>query len=323
MPTDLPSGRIQPRFAGIATFMRAPQLSQVRPEHLPVDWAVYGIPFDGGTTYHPGARFGPRAIREASQYIKPINFEAELDLARELSIADAGDAIVAPYSCEGTLEAAVEFAGKVGDPSRTRLLALGGDHSVALANIRVAWERAGRPISGLPVLHLDAHLDTADSIWDERYGHASFLRRGIEDGCIDPERTLSIGFRGPLNTMDDLEYATGKGIEVVPMSRWVEDRASVDRAIHEWRASINQDGVYITFDIDAIDPAFAPGTGTPCCGGFSTAEALALLRRFEGMRLAGADVVEVCPARDVSGITALAAAHVAFEILSIDAGAGG
>ncbi|MDA1008252.1 MAG: agmatinase [Planctomycetota bacterium] len=323
MPTDLPSGRVQPRFAGIATFMRVPLLALVRPEHQPVDWVIYGVPFDGGTTYHPGARFGPRAIRDASQYIKPINFEAELDLAREFSMADGGDAPVAPFSCEGTLESVVEFAEDLGDPSRTKLLALGGDHSIALANIRVAWERAGRPASGLPLLHFDAHLDTAEAIWDERYGHASFLRRGIEDGCIDPERTLSIGFRGPLNTMEDLEYATGKGIEVVPMSRWIDDRKGVDRSIAQWRASINQDPVYVTFDIDCIDPAFAPGTGTPCCGGFSTAEVLSILRRFETMRLAGADVVEVCPSRDVAEITALAASHVAFEILSLDAGSRG
>ncbi len=321
MPTDLPSGRIQPRFAGIATFMRMPRLCDVGPANSPCDWVVYGIPFDGGTTFHPGARFGPRGIREGSQYIKPVNFEAEVDLATALSMADGGDSPVEPYSCSGTLECATEFAKSLGDPARTRLLALGGDHSVALANIRVAWERAGSPKAGLPVLHFDAHLDTADAVWGEQYGHASVLRRGIEDGCIDPERTLSIGFRGPLNTLDDLEYARSKGIEVVSMMRWVEERAAADRAIAQWRSSINVDPCYLTFDIDCVDPAFAPGTGTPCCGGFTSAEVLSILRRFDGLPLAGADVVEVCPARDCAGITALLAAQVAAEILAIDASA--
>lgn len=318
MPTDLPSGRTQPRFAGISSFMRLPRLADAVGS---LDWIVYGAPFDGGTTYHPGARFGPRGVRDASQYVKPVMYEAEVDLAAQLSIADAGDAPVQPYSCEGTIESATEFAKTLGEASVTRLLAIGGDHAVALANIRVAWERAGKPASGLPLLHFDAHLDTADAVWGESYGHASVLRRAIEDGCVDPERTLSIGFRGTLNTLDDLEYATGKGIEVVSMMRWVTERAAADRAIAQWRASINVDPAYLTFDIDCVDPAFAPGTGTPACGGFSSVEVLSILRRFDGLPLAGADIVEVCPARDTAGITALLAAQIAAEILAIDASA--
>lgn len=321
MPTDLPSGRVQPRFAGLATFMRLPQLSMVRAEHQPVEWCVYGIPFDGGVTYHPGARFGPRAIRDASQYVKPCSPELGIDLAQRFSMADAGDSPVTPYSCAENVGMVQDFATGLGDPDLTRLLALGGDHSVALANMRVAWQRAGRPASGLPLIHLDAHLDTVDVVWGERYGHASVLIRAIEEGIIDPQRTISIGARGPLNSLADLDYGREAGITVVGSSRWHDDRTSVDAAIAEFRTKLGDDECYLTLDVDVCDPSVAPGTGTPVCGGLSSADLFSILRTFAGTRLAGADVVEVCPARDVQEITALLAAHAAFQILCIDAAA--
>jgi len=316
MPTELPSGRAQPRFAGIATFMRFPSLSAGA--EAP-DWVVYGAPFDGGTTYHPGARFGPRAIRDASQYIKPASLELGVNIAEVFTLADAGDAPIAPYSCEDNLEAVTAFAQGLGAPDSTHLLALGGDHSIALANIRVAWERAARPASGLACVVFDAHADTVDSVWDERYSHASYLRRAIEDGCVDPHRTLIIGVRGSLNTLDDLTYPRSTGISIAAMSSFVDDFASAERSVLEFRGRIGDAPLYASFDVDSVDPAFAPGTGTPVCGGFSSAEALGLLRRFSGAQLVGADVVEVCPSRDHGGTTALLAAQVAFEMLSLDA----
>ena len=316
MPTDLPNGRTQPRFAGIATFMRMPRLADA-PE--PADWVVYGAPFDGGTTYHPGARFGPLAIRDASQYIKPASLELGVTISEAFSLADAGDSPVAPYSCEDNLDALTAFAQGLGTADSTHLLALGGDHSSALANIRVAWERARRPATGLACVIFDAHADTVDAVWDERYGHASYLRRAIEDGCIDPHRTLIIGVRGSLNTLEDLAYPRSKGIALAPMSGFIDDFASAERSVLEFRGRVADAPMYMSFDVDCVDPAFAPGTGTPVCGGFSSAEALGLVRRFAGAQLVGADVVEVCPARDHAGVTALLAAQVAFEFLCIDA----
>ncbi len=316
MPTDLPSGRTQPRFAGISTFMRLPRHcdSPATP-----DWIVYGAPFDGGTTYHPGARFGPRAIREASQYVKPASHELEVNIAEAFTLADGGDAIVAPYSCEENLEAVTSFAQGLGDASATHLLALGGDHSIALANIRVAWERAGRPSTGLAAVIFDAHVDTVDSVWDERYGHASYLRRAIEDGCIDPARTMVVGVRGSLNTLVDLDYPKSKGMTLIAMRAFVDDFAAAEREVMEFRGRVGDAPMYLSFDVDAVDPAFAPGTGTPVPGGFSSAEALGLLRRFAGAQIVGADVVEVCPARDVAGNTALLAAQIACDVLCLDA----
>lgn len=296
-------------------------LDRVRDEHQPVEWCVYGVPFDGGTTYHPGARFGPRAVRDASQYIKPCSPELGLDLSRRFSMADGGDSPVAPFSCAETLDLVQEFAAGIGDPDLTRLLAIGGDHSVALANIRVAWQRAGRPPNGLPLVHLDAHLDTVDVIWGERLSHGSVLLRAIEEGVVDPKRTISIGVRGPLNTLDDLAYGRDAGITLCTAAQWHEDRAAVLTAIDAFKSLVGEDECYLTLDVDVCDPSVAPGTGTPCCGGLSAGDLFLALRRLAGLRLAGADVVEVCPARDVQGITALLAAHAAFQILCVDAAA--
>jgi len=314
--TVLPNAREYPRFAGVPTFCRFPLLNQVE-SPLRIDWAVYGVPFDGGVTYRPGARFGPRAIREASAYIKPYHLEHGVNIAELLSMADAGDSPVKPYSCKDTLDAACAFARSLGDPARTKLLAVGGDHSIAYANIRATWERRGEPKEGLALIHFDAHLDTAGPIWDEAWTHASPFKHAIDEGLIDPQRMLSIGIRGPLNTATDLDYGSDHGIEIVTYEQCTTD-AGIER-IEAFLDRLGDDETYLTFDIDCVDPAYAPGTGTPCCGGFTSAEAMDLLRVCAGVNLIGADVVEVLPDRDPGGITALLASHVMFEILALAA----
>jgi agmatinase len=318
--TILPDARRTPRFAGLVTFGRYPRLEDVLPENGPPDWAIYGVPFDSGVTYRPGARFGPRAIRVESQYLKRYHVDHDIDVCDALSLADAGDAPVEPYDCELNARSHAAFAKGLGRPGETKLLALGGDHTTAYGNLRATWERlgggAGKARGGLAVVHFDAHLDTVDSVWGERWGHASVFRRAIEDGLIDPAAMISLGIRGPLNTRDDLEFARDHGIQVVTADRLETQGEASIRAFVE-RLGVRP--VYITFDIDCIDPAFAPGTGTPSPGGMSSALAFSLLRRLRGVRVAGADVVEVLPDRDVSGVTALLAAHIAFEILSLDA----
>jgi len=314
--TVLPDSRVSPRFSGVATFGRYPRIEDVAPENAPVDWAVYGVPFDGGVTYRPGCRFGPRAIREASQYLKPHHLEHRVTVTDVLSIADAGDAPVAPYSCKETHEAVVEFTEKLGDRKSTRLLALGGDHSIALANMRATHRRAGSPSGGLACIHFDSHLDTVDSVWGERFGHASPFIRAIEEGVIDPRRMISIGIKGPLNTPADLDFATEHGVTVVSYDQWRRDG---DVHLENFLERIAAEEAYLSFDIDVVDPAYAPGTGTLSCGGFTSAEILNMLRFCSGANIVGADVVEVLPDRDPAGITAFLAAHVAFEILALDA----
>ncbi len=312
--TRLPNARQFPRFAGISTFCRFPLLDALNSSP---DWALYGIPFDGGVTYRPGTRFGPRAIREQSAYVKPYHLEHDLNLAERVSLCDAGDAPVRPYSTKETQDAACEFALGLGD-AHTRLLAVGGDHSIALANIRASQKKHGnnRPLA---VLHFDSHLDTVDVAWGEKYTHASPFIRAVEENLIDPARMLSVGIKGPLNTATDLDYGRNHGIELVTYADW-RQRNGVERIrtfIERLRHS--GDPVYLTFDIDAVDPAYAPGTGTPSIGGFTSAEALELVRACRGVNLVGADVVEVLPAMDPTGITALLAAHIIFEILCIAA----
>lgn len=314
--TILPDARRSPRFAGIASFGRYPRLEDVAPENAPVDWAVYGVPYDTGVTYRPGARFGPRAIRDASQYLKRYSIPHDVDVCEALSLADAGDAPVKPYHPAEMLETVAEWAGELGDPGHTKLMAIGGDHSIAYANIEATWRRQGSPNPGLPLIHFDSHLDTVDSVWGERWSHASPFIRAIERGLIDPKRMISIGIKGPLNTPTDLEYAKDHGVTIVTREDWPDTGPATLAGMLK---TIGDAPAYITFDIDVIDPAFAPGTGTPSIGGFSSTEALAILRSLAGLKIAGADVVEVLPDRDQAGNTALLAAHIIFEILCLSA----
>lgn len=314
--TVLPSGRTQPRFAGLCTFLRAPHIDDVAPANKPVDWAIYGIPSDAGVTFRPGARFGPRAVRAASQYIKPYLIEQAVHLAEKLSIADAGDSPVSPYSCKQTLDDAASFAQTLGEPGHTKLLAIGGDHSVAYANLKATWERRGKPAGGLAVVHFDAHMDTVDEVWGEKWGHASPFRRAIEAGYIDPKSMISIGIRGTLNDPADLDYTRKLGVTLITFDQW---RKNGPQTLASFLGRIARREAYLTFDVDAVDPAFCPGTGTPVAGGFTSFEALDAVRSLNGINLVGADIVEVLPDRDVAEITATFAAQLMAEILGLSA----
>jgi agmatinase len=322
MPTHLPNPRVSPRFAGLVTFGRYPRLEDVAAEHVPVDWCVYGVPFDTGVTYRPGARFGPRAVREASQYLKRFHIEHNVDVCEVLSLADAGDSPVLPYDLKENAACVAAWAGALSPNSRgqTKLLALGGDHSIAYANIRATYLRQGSPTGGLAVVHFDSHLDTVESVWGNQWGHASPFLRAIEDGLIDPRRMLSVGIKGPLNSASDLDYAASKGIRMVTREAAASmGPAGCAQVLREFVAGLHGAGAYVTFDVDVVDPAFAPGTGTLSVGGFSSTEALALLRALRGINIVGGDCVEVLPDRDVAGITSFLASHVVFEMLALGA----
>lgn len=314
--TVLPDARQFPRFAGVSTFCRFPLIDAVEPANQPVDWAIYGVPYDGGVTYRPGARFGPRAIRDASQYVKPHHLEHRITLTERLSVADAGDAPVRPYSCKATQDTVCEWAMRIGEPKQTKLMAIGGDHSIALANMRATWRRRGEPRGGLALIHFDSHIDTVDTVWGESHQHASVFRRAFEEGIINPHHMISIGVKGPLNRADDLHYAIDSGVRVVTYDEWRTEGAA---RIEDFMSELAATEAYLSFDIDVVDPAFAPGTGTPSVGGFTSAEILGVLRSLAGANIVGADVVEVLPDRDPAGVTALLAAHVMFEILVLDA----
>jgi len=306
-------GPYRQRFSQISTMMRLPHVEDV----AGLDIAFVGVPFDMGIFFRPGARAGPSQIREMSRMLRNVHTASHVAPFKMCQVADAGDAPVKPYSCRETFEATRDFATGIGEPGHTKLLAVGGDHSIALANIAATWQRRGRPDAGLAVLHFDAHLDTVDEVWDEKWGHASPFLRAAEQKFIDPSRMLTVGIRGPGNDLADFDTAKRLGIDVVTFEQWRSGLA--EARLDAFRERIGDDEVYLSFDIDCIDPAFAPGTGTPVCGGFSSADVLGLLRRFAGVNLAGADVVEVLPALDPTGVTSLLAAHVIFEILSLAA----
>ena len=278
-----------------------------------VDAVVYGIPFDTAVTYRPGARFGPEAIRSASALLRPFHAGYGIDLCEALSIVDYGDLPVAPGDTVGTY-ARVEAALAPVVEAGVFPLALGGDHSITLAELRALAHRHGP----LALVHLDAHGDTWDEYFDQRYFHGTTFRRAAEEGLIEPAASVQAGMRGPLFDASDLDDGRALGFHVVPS----EDLRALgaERYGELVRQRVGDRPVFLSFDADFLDPAHAPGTGTPEIAGFSTAEAVGFLRALRGINLAGADVVEVSPPYDGPGqTTAFAASNIAWELLALRA----
>ncbi|MDB5645668.1 agmatinase [Methylobacterium sp.] len=319
MPRDADSARIArhrplsgmetPRFSGVASFMRLPVLDPA--DALgEIDIGLIGIPFDGATTNRPGARLGPRGVREASTGTRTRNAAtgiAPYDLA---ACADLGDVPVNPIDVAATARAIEAFYRPLAEAGLVPL-SIGGDHFVTYPVLRAL----GR-FEPVGLLHIDAHSDTDDSQYGGTFlTHGTPFRRAIEDGVLDPRRMIQIGLRGSTDSADELDWAMGQGVRIVPMEA-VLARGLPD-VLAEARAIVGAARTYLSFDIDALDPAYAPGTGTPEMGGFTAREALQIVRGLHGLDLVGADVVEVAPPLDPSGITALAGATLAFEILCL------
>jgi agmatinase len=306
MPMD---ARVMPRFSGVRTFARLPH----RTDLAGVDAAVYGIPFDTGTSFRPGARFGPEAIRSASALLRPYSPAWDVNVVEELAIVDYGDLPVAPGDTLETYrrsEAALEPLVEAG----VLPLALGGDHSITLVELRVLARRHGP----LALVQLDSHADTWDEYFGQKYFHGTTFLRACEEGLLDADASVQAGMRGTVYGPDDLDESRRLGFTVLS----TEELRDLGPAGYGdlVRERVGERPVFLTFDVDFLDPAVAPGTGTPEIGGFSTAEALAFLRALAGLPLASADVVEVAPAYDGPGQqTALAAANVAWELLALHA----
>ena len=301
--------QVIPRFAGVRTFMRAPHVTDLDG----VDAAAFGIPFDTGTSYRTGPRFGPEAIRSASALIRPYHPVLDVNVVDALSIVDYGDVPVSPGDTERTY-AQVEEALQPLLDAGVFPLALGGDHSITLAELRALARRHGP----LCLVQLDAHGDTWEAYFGQRYFHGTTFKRAVEEELLDARASVQAGMRGSLYGPDDIRASEQLGFTVIQSE---ELRAlgpeAYARLVH---AKVGERPVFLSFDVDFLDPAFAPGTGTPEVAGFSTSEALAFLRALRGIRLAGADIVEVSPSYDGPGQqTALAAANVGFELLALRA----
>ncbi|MDX3663316.1 agmatinase [Streptomyces sp. ID05-26A] len=302
-PVD--SSRV-PRYAGPATFARLPRLDQV----AHADVAVVGVPFDTGVSYRPGARFAPSAVREASRLLRPYNPGLDVSPFERLQVVDGGDVAVNPFHIGEAIETIDQAAADL-QAGGTRLVTIGGDHTIALPLLR-AVSRIHGPVA---LLHFDAHLDTWDTYFGEPYTHGTPFRRAVEDGILDTEAISHVGTRGPLYGKKDLEDDRRLGFGIVTSSDVM--RRGVDETVDALRQRIGSRPLYVSVDIDVLDPAHAPGTGTPEAGGLTSRELLEILRGLRGLNLVGADVVEVAPAYDHADITSVAASHVAYDLVSL------
>jgi agmatinase len=305
-----PDASDAPRYTGIRTFARAPHVPD---ETDGVDVAVVGVPFDTATSMRPGARFGPAGIRDASLLLRPWNPAQEVDVFGALSLVDRGDLHVTPGNAERT-------AGQIAEQleplvrAGVTTITLGGDHSIVLGELR-----AHAAVHGpLAVVLLDAHADTWEQYYGERYFHGTPFKRAMEEGLIDPRRSLLAGMRGSLYAASDLDEPRAWGFEIVPcdeLRTWTPETYAA-----RVRERVGEGPAFLSFDIDAIDPAFAPATGTPEVCGLLPHEAIGFLRALRGQRFSGYDVVEVAPPYDTQAqTTALVAANVAYEMLTLRA----
>lgn len=295
-----------PRYAGYTTFARLPRLDEVDD----ADIVVWGVPFDSGVSYRPGARFGPNHVRQSSRLLRPHNPAVEVDPFARMQVADAGDAAVNPFDIAHAITDVQRVATELSGTGR-RLVTIGGDHSIALPLLRVQHERHG-PVA---VLHFDAHLDTWDTYFGAAYTHGTPFRRAAEERLIDFEHSIHVGLRGPLYTSLDLQESQQMGFAAVHCREFV--RQPLEGIIELIRDRLGDRPVYVSLDIDVLDPAYAPGTGTPEAGGLSSMQLLELLRGLDGVDIVGVDVVEVAPAYDHAEITGIAAAHAIYELLSV------
>lgn len=305
-PVGAPDGRVRPRYVGPDTFARLPRLDEV----AHADVAILGVPFDSGVSYRPGARFGPAAIRAGSKLLRPHHPGLAVDPWGRQQVADAGDVATNPFSIEEALESIV-IAARETFRRADRLVVLGGDHTIALALLRATSERHG-PVA---LLHFDAHLDTWDTYFGAPYTHGTPFRRAAEEGVLDTRRSMHVGIRGPLYGADDLASDAALGYSVVTTVDVA--RLGVDTVVERARGRLGDGPIYLSIDIDVLDPAHAPGTGTPEPGGITTRELQLILRGLAGMPVVGADVVEVAPPYDHGELTAIAAANVVFECLGL------
>lgn len=297
---------LTPRYTDIATFMRAPLIR----DPAGIDIALVGVPFDGGVTNRPGARHGPREIRNSSSLMRAVHHVSRINPYTLCRIADLGDVPFAHgFELEASLDDIAAFYRKLHAAGATPLSA-GGDHSITLPIFRAI--AADRPVG---MVHIDAHTDTWDEFLGSKFTHGAPFRRAVEDGLLDPRRTVQIGIRGAQNTEEGWRFSLESGMRVIFMEEFTE--LGVEAVIAEALRVVGDGPTYVSFDVDGLDPVYAPGTGTPEVGGLTTIEGQTLLRGLRGLDLVGGDVVEVSPPFDPTGNTALVGATMMYEILCV------
>jgi agmatinase len=311
-PVGPVDGRLVPRFAGSGSFARLPEIDRVSD----YDVAILGVPFDNGVSYRPGARFGPMAVRQASRHLRP-GYHVELACTpfEQIQVVDAGDVPVTPFSIDSAMR---QISGQGSDLMRggRKVIAIGGDHTVALPMLRSVVREHG-PVA---LIHFDAHLDTWDTYFDAPITHGTIFRRAFEENLLVEDHSVHVGTRGPIYGQADLADDQRFGFRTIRASDI--DTLGVSGAIQAIVERVEHLPVYMSVDIDVLDPAFAPGTGTPEAGGLSNRELLRVLRGLTGANLIGGDLVEVAPAYDHAEVTSIAAATVIFDMISLLSRAG-
>ncbi|MEV6138123.1 agmatinase [Nocardia sp. NPDC051990] len=297
-----------PRFAGKGTFARIADIHEVDD----YDVAILGVPFDGGTSYRPGARFGPLAVRQAARALRP-GYHVEFGLAplEEVQVVDAGDITVTPYDIAEACKQIENHASEILRGGDRRIVSIGGDHTIALPNLRALHAKHG-PVA---LLHFDAHLDTWDTYFNQPVNHGTIFRRAFEEGLLVEDHSIHVGIRGPIYDKMDLNDDARMGFRTIRAGDL--DVMGIEAAVDVVRRRIGDIPVYVSVDIDVLDPAFAPGTGTPEAGGLTSRELLRMLRQLTGLNIVGADIVEVAPAYDHAEITCIAAATLVFDLVSL------
>jgi agmatinase len=306
-PVGPVDGRLVPRFAGSGSFARLPEIDRV-PDY---DVAILGVPFDSGVSYRPGARFGPMAVRQASRHLRPgHHVELGCSPLSEIQVVDAGDVPVTPFSIESAMK---QISGHASEAMRggRKVIAIGGDHTVALPMLRSVVREHG-PVA---LVHFDAHLDTWDTYFSAPITHGTVFRRAFEENLLVEDHSVHVGIRGPIYGQADLVQDKGFGFKTIRASDI--DTLGVGGAIEAIVERVEDLPVYLSVDIDVLDPAFAPGTGTPEAGGLSSRELLRILRGLTAVNLIGGDLVEVAPAYDHAEITSIAAATVIFDLIAL------
>ncbi len=297
-----------PRYSGIATFMRCDYEESLEG----IDIGLIGVPFDGGVTNRTGTRHGPRDIRVQSTLMRSINQSTGIAPFELCKVADVGDALPeSPFELERSHKSIQNFFEKVVEAGVLPISA-GGDHSISLPILRALAK--DEPVA---LVHFDAHCDTGGDYLGSKFHHGSPFRVAVEEGLIDPKKTIQIGIRGSLNHKEMWKFSHDSGMRVIYMDEFYD--LGVDGIIKEIHKIVGETPAYITFDVDGLDPAFAVGTGTPEVGGFTTFEAIEMIRGLTGLHIVGGDVVEVSPPFDPSGSTALVGATMMFELLCIAA----
>lgn len=297
---------LSPRFCGIRTFMRLPNVMDLKN----ADFAIIGVPFDTGASFRVGSRFAPEAIRSVSVLLRPCDLEKGINIFDHLSGIDYGDLTVVPGFIEDTYQRITTSLKTILDTDITPVF-IGGDHSISLPILRAVAEKHG-PVG---LLHFDSHSDTWDQYYGHRYFHGTPFLRAFEEHLIDPKRTIQIGMRGGGYTIQDREFPRTLGFDVITTRQLM--RSTHEEIITRINERLQNTKTYLSFDIDILDPAFAPGTGTPEIGGPSTFHLLEIIRGLKDINFVGFDLVEVLPALDQGQITCLAAAGIIFEFISL------